>query len=86
MAEVKMKKIKPKTFSERNNEMSFDGKNLPSGHINFEDNNDLKNCVIGSTIIIKQKVKVTKITEHGVSYDIQEMGTVKLRTPRKNNK
>ena len=79
---IKMKKITAKTYDERSPEHSIKAKNLPSGHIDFDDNDDLKKCIIGSEVIIKQKVKITRISETGMGYDIEEMGAVKVEPKR----
>jgi len=86
MKEIKMKKITPKTWKERSPDSGPKAKNYPSGYMDFDDNKDLKSCVIGSEIIIKQKVVVTRISEEGIGYDIHEMGAGKKRTQREVNK
>lgn len=79
--QIKMKKITPKTFKERHGDFKTK-KELPTGFMDFDDNKDLKNSVIGSTFFIKQKVRVTQISEEGVNFEIIEMGTRKDRNPR----
>ncbi len=83
---IKMKKITAKTWKERYKEDGPQAKNLPSGSIDFDDNKDLENCVIGSIIMIKQKVKVTGISKTEVRYDIEEMGSMKVRNQRNTKK
>jgi len=86
MSNVKMKKITPKTFEERHGECAPSNKHLPSGHMDFDDNKDLKNCVIGSKVIIMQEVTVTRISKEGIGYDINKMGAKKVRNQRNTNK
>jgi hypothetical protein len=83
--EIKMKKIEPKSWKDREDiacEKVEDEKSLPSGHLYFDDVPELKDCVMGSTVFIKQKVKITNINKTSVGFDIEEIGAVKDRSPR----
>lgn len=85
MEEIKMKKIEPKTCKDRENivcEKPEDDKRLPTGYLYFDDVPELKDCVMGSTVFIKQKVKVTGINKTSVNFDIEEIGAIKDRAPR----
>jgi hypothetical protein len=83
--EIKMKEIEPKSWKDREDVMaeSVDNeKTLPSGYLYFDDVPVLKEAVMGSCFIIKQKVLITSINKTSVSFDIEKIGAVKEREKR----
>ena len=78
----KMRKVKPKSFKERDEIFSEKRKSLPSVHLSVADFPEIDKWKVGEKYKIEMVVEQTSKSEHGGGFEITQFGGTPERVKR----